>query len=132
MEHLKHTLLTLLRRILLSLFLIFLFLSALVLVDMALGGEEATAGAFVGMLMIASFFAIPYFVLFRKRKTDSKHTADVSEESNPRSSKSSSGTGEKGSRRLQNRKCSNCNSSHLQPYRMGYRCEHCGSIYDLN
>lgn len=70
--------------------------------------DENAGSAAIGLFIIASFFAVPYFVFFRpksKEKSDKKRT-------------------------LTNKRCHNCSSTDFTSLKNGeIQCKHCGSIY---
>jgi len=78
--------------------------------DSIVSDDENAGGAAMGLLIFASFFAIPYFVFFRSKP---KHKS------------------ENVKRKLTNRRCQNCSSTDFTSKEDGgIQCKHCGSIYN--
>ena len=95
------------RKTLLSLTIIFLLLAVIFLFDYYFSEPKKELDAFFGLLIIASFFGIPYLVFFRKSSTDKNNKQT-----------------------LIARRCKYCNSSELSPHKNGSKCEHCGAFYE--
>ncbi len=100
------------KKILLSLTGIFLLMSLIFLIDYFLFDPQQDIGAFFGLLMMASFFGIPYLVFFRTNKNSKLKLNDKTK-----------------AQTLVSRRCKYCNSSSLKALDEGLQCEHCGSLY---
>ena len=85
----------------------FLFLIDHIFID-----PKEDLDAFFGLMMMASFFGIPYLVFFRRNQKNEKSIEDA---------KSKQG--------LVSRRCTYCNSSSIKMIDGGFQCEHCGSNY---
>ena len=114
----KVLLFNLLRKLLLSVCLIFLFFTLLAIIDYFLGGDAATPSAILGLFMITAIFAIPYLVFFKKYNKQ-----------NNKQNKSNYALKSKST--LSQTRCANCNSSQLSALDDGYRCDHCGTYYHI-
>lgn len=68
--------------------------------------------AFIGLLMIASFFGVPYLIFFRKKSNSSDNKPIEKMKS------------------FVSRRCKYCNSSEIVTTTDGFQCEHCGTKYN--
>jgi len=102
----------LIKNILLSLTGIFLLMALIFLIDYFFFAPEQDIGAFLGLLMMASFFGVPYLVFFRKNENSEINLSNQTQ-AHP----------------LVSRRCKYCNSSSLKTVDDGFQCEHCGSMY---
>ncbi len=95
--------------ILLALTVLFLVISGITLFAIVFMDDEQAGPAFIGMLIITSFFAVPYFLFFRPRKTNKKNNEK---------------------QKLISRRCDNCSSTQFTTRDQGLQCDHCGTFYN--
>ena len=87
-------------------------MSFLFLVDHIFLDPKEDLDAFIGLMIMASFFGIPYLVFFRGNQKNGKNLGDG-----------------KNKHDLVSKRCTFCNSSSIKMTDGGFQCEHCGSHY---
>jgi len=100
----------LIKNILLSLALIFLFLAGLLLFQHFFM-EPQNMDAFLGLMMMSSIFGIPYIIFNKMTSNNSSDKTTIEKQA------------------LVPKRCTYCNSSAIIKTTDGLKCEHCGSTY---
>lgn len=101
------------KNILLSLTVIFLIIAFLFIIQHIFIEPQEDLDALFGLLMMASFFGVPYLIFFKFMSKQHSKNKETHEQQS-----------------LVSRRCTYCNSSLIVTTKDGLKCEHCGSKYD--
>ncbi len=101
-----------LKNTLLTLTVIFLIIALLFVIQHIFIEPQEDLDALFGLLMIASFFGVPYLIFFKLRS----NKGSKNKEANNKQS-------------FVSKRCTYCNSSVIVATKDGFKCEHCGSKY---